>query len=59
MTAMSGMMAPNQQPLIQPVNTAEHVGAYAGMIVPLFIPGGELEETVTLFRAVRCRRWDE
>jgi RHS repeat-associated protein len=52
MTTMSGMKAPSQQPLIQPTNTAEQVAHYAGMIVPLFIPGGEVEETVTLFRAV-------
>jgi RHS repeat-associated protein len=52
MTAMSGLKAPAQQPLLQPTNTAEQLGQYTGMIVPLFIPGGEVEETVTLFRAV-------
>jgi hypothetical protein len=40
------------QPLIHATTNAEQYGQYAGMIVPLFIPGGEVEETVTLFRAV-------
>jgi hypothetical protein len=49
---MSGVKAPAEQPLIETTNTAEKVGSYAGMILPLALPFGELEETVTLFRAV-------
>jgi RHS repeat-associated protein len=41
-----------RQPLIHATTSSEQYGQYAGMIVPLFIPGGEVEETVTLFRAV-------
>jgi len=52
MTQMSGMKAPAQIPLTQPTNTAERAGNLAGMIIPALVPGGELEETVTLFRAV-------
>jgi hypothetical protein len=52
MTQMSGMTAPAQQPLVPPTNEAEQAGQYAGIVLPLFFPAGEVEETVTLFRAV-------
>jgi RHS repeat-associated protein len=52
MTEMSGMKSLAQQPLAQPANSAEQAGQYAGMVLPLLIPAGEFEETVTLFRAV-------
>jgi hypothetical protein len=40
------------QPLIHATTDSERYGQYAGMIVPFLVPGGEAEETVTLFRAV-------
>jgi hypothetical protein len=38
--------------LIQPTTASERYGRYAGLIVPLAVPGGGVEDTVTLFRAV-------